>query len=289
MHYKTYKTILSPQNGMNLYRGCTHGCIYCDSRSKCYQMDHDFEDIEIKENSSEILETQLLKKRNKAMISTGSMCDPYIPLEKTLKVTRSSLEVIEKHGFGASFLTKSATVLRDLDILKRINEKSKAVIQMTLTTYDEELCKILEPFVSTTKERFEALKIFRDNQIPCVVWFDPLLPFINDTEENLRGILAYCIEAKVKGIIFFGIGLTLREGNREYFYEKLDTHFPGLKERYIKTYGDSYGIMSPNNEKLSKLFHDICEEHHILHQPNDVFAYIHEFKEKFQYEQLSLF
>lgn len=289
MHYKTYKTILSPQNGMNLYRGCTHGCIYCDSRSKCYQMDHDFEDIEIKENSSEILAAQLLKKRHKAMISTGSMCDPYIPLEKTLKVTRSSLEVIEKYGFGASVLTKSATVLRDLDILKRINEKSKAVIQMTLTTYDETLCKILEPYVSTTKERFEALKIFRDHDIPCVVWFDPLLPFINDTEENLRGILAYCIEAKVKGIIFFGIGLTLREGNREYFYEKLDNHFPGLKERYIKTYGDSYAIMSPSNEKLSKLFHQICEEHHILHQPNDVFAYIHEFKEKLTYEQLSLF
>ena len=289
MHYKTYKTILSPQNGMNLYRGCTHGCIYCDSRSKCYQMDHDFEEIEIKDNSSDILAAQLLKKRHKAMISTGSMCDPYIPLEKTLKVTRSSLEVIEKYGFGASVLTKSATVLRDLDILKRINEKSKAVIQMTLTTYDETLCKILEPYVSTTKERFEALKIFRDHDIPCVVWFDPLLPFINDTEENLRSILAYCIEAKVKGIIFFGIGLTLREGNREFFYEKLDTHFPGLKERYIRTYGESYAIMSPNNEKLSKLFHQMCEEHHILHQPNDVFAYIHEFKEKLPYEQLSLF
>ena len=289
MHYKSYKSILSPQNGMNLYRGCTHGCIYCDSRSKCYQMDHDFEDIEIKENSSEILTAQLLKKRHKGMISTGSMCDPYIPLEKTLKITRSSLEVIEKHGFGASVLTKSATILRDLDILKRINEKSRTVIQMTLTTYDEDLCKILEPYVSTTKERFEALKIFRDNLIPCVVWFDPLLPFINDTEENLRGILQYCIEAKVKGIIFFGIGLTLREGNREYFYEKLDAHFPGLKERYIKSYGNNYAIMSPNNEKLSKLFHDICEEHHILHHPDEVFAYIHEFKEKHTFEQLSLF
>lgn len=289
MHYKTYKSILSPQNGMNLYRGCTHGCIYCDSRSHCYQMDHDFEDIEIKENSSQILENQLLKKRHKGMISTGSMCDPYIPLEKSLKVTRSSLEVIEKHGFGASVLTKSATVLRDLDILKRINEKAKSVIQMTLTTYDENLCKLLEPYVSTTKERFEALKVFRDHGIPCVVWFDPLLPFINDTEENLRGILQYCIEAQVKGIIFFGIGLTLREGNREYFYEQLDLHFPGLKEKYIKTYGNNYVIMSPDNERLSKLFHTICEEHHILHEPREVFAYLYEFKEKMPYEQLSLF
>lgn len=289
LHYKTYKSILSPQNGMNLYCGCTHGCIYCDSRSKCYQMDHDFEDIEIKENACFILESQLIKKRNKAMISTGSMCDPYIPLEKTIKLTRSSLEVIEKHGFGVSVLTKSATVLNDLDILKRINEKARTVIQMTLTTYDESLCQILEPFVSTTKERFEALKVFRDHKIPCVVWFDPLLPYINDTEENLRGILNYCIEADVKGIIFFGIGLTLREGNREYFYQKLDEHFPGLRVKYEKTYGNNYVIMSPNNEKLSKLFHDICEKHHIIYEPNQVFAYLHEFHEKKEYEQLTLF
>lgn len=289
MHYKTYKTILSPQNGMNLYRGCTHGCIYCDSRSLCYQMDHDFEDIEIKENSDKILEAQLVKKRQKGMISTGSMCDPYIPLEKQLQVTRRSLEIIEKQGFGVTVLTKSATVLRDLDLLKRINTKARTVIQMTLTTYDEDLCKVIEPYVSTTKQRFEALKTFHESGIPCVVWFTPFLPYINDNEENLRGILKYCIEAKVKGIIFFGISLTLREGDREYYYQKLDEHFPGMKEKYIKTYGNQYAINSPNNDKLSKLFHEICEANQILHDPNQVFAYLHEFTEKKSYEQLSLF
>ena len=289
MHYKRYKSILSPHNGMNLYRGCTHGCIYCDSRSVCYQMDHAFEDIEIKEDSAIILEAQLMKKRQKGMISTGSMCDPYIPLEKQLRITRKSLEVIEKHGFGVTVLTKSATILSDLDILKRINEKARTVIQMTLTTADESLCKIIEPYVSTTLERVNALKTFRDNGINCVVWLDPFLPFINDTETNLRSLLSYCIETGVKGIIFFGMGLTLREGNRDYFYQKLDEHFPGLKTKYIETYGNRYEISSPDNERLSKLFHEICEEHQILHQPNQVFAYLHEFTVKKPYEQLSLF
>lgn len=289
MHYKQYKTILSPQNGMNLYRGCTHGCIYCDSRSVCYQMDHDFEDIEIKENSDKILEEQLKKKRHKGMISTGSMCDPYIPLEKQLRITRRSLEIIEKYGFGVTVLTKSATILNDLDILKRINAKSRTVIQMTLTTADEQLCKIVEPYVSTTRQRVEALSTFHQNKIPCVVWMTPFLPFINDTEENLMKLLNYCLEAHVKGIIFFGISLTLREGDREYFYQKLDEHFPGLKEKYIKTYGNKYEILSKENDLLSKLFHQFCETHHILHEPNQVFAYLREFEEKKPYEQLSLF
>lgn len=289
MHYKQYKTILSPQNGMNLYRGCTHGCIYCDSRSVCYQMDHDFEDIEIKENSDKILEEQLKKKRYKGMISTGSMCDPYIPLEKQLRITRRSLEIIEKYGFGVTVLTKSASILSDLDILKRINEKARAVIQMTLTTADEELCKIVEPYVSSTRQRVEALHTFHQNDIPTVVWMTPFLPFINDTEDNLMKLLNYCLEANVKGIIFFGISLTLREGDREYFYQKLDEHFPGVKEKYIKTYGNKYEILSKENERLSKIFHDFCEEHHILHFPNQVFSYLREFQEKKTYEQLSLF
>ena len=158
------------------------------------------------------------------------MCDPYMHCELELKLTRKCLELIDRYGFGVTLQTKSNRVLRDLDLLKSINEKSKAVVQMTLTTYDENLCRILEPNVCTTKERFETLKVMRDNGIPTVVWFSPLLPFINDTEENLRGILGYCFEAEVKGIICFGIGLTLREGDREYFYKKLDEHFPGLRE-----------------------------------------------------------
>jgi len=286
MHYADYKTILSPKNGMNIYRGCTHGCIYCDSRSKCYQMTHDFEDIEIKRNAPEILEEQLKRRRKKAMISTGAMTDPYIHLETKLEYTRKCLEVIEKHGFGITLLTKSDRVLRDLDLLKRIHAKTKCVVQMTLTTADEDLCKILEPHVSTTRERVEALKILRDAGIPTVVWLGPFLPFINDGINNLEVILKYCIEADVKGIICFGMGMTLREGNREYFYEKLDEHFPGMKERYIRKYGTKYEIGSPNYLHLTRLLKKTCTQYGILLHW-EVFAYMSEFESKVG--QMSLF
>ncbi|MDF2609173.1 MAG: Radical domain protein [Lachnospiraceae bacterium] len=289
MHYKEAKGILSAGNGMNLYRGCTHGCIYCDARSVCYNMTHDFEDIEVKINALSLLENSLKNKRKKCMIGTGAMSDPYIQMETKLEYTRKSLELIERYGFGISIQTKSNRILRDLDLLKKINDKTKCVVQITMTTYDEELCKILEPNVSTTKERFEVLKIMKENKIPTVVWLSPILPFINDTEENLRGILNYCIEAGVYGIINFGIGLTLREGNREYFYEKLEKHFPGLKEKYHQKYGYAYVINSGNHEKLMKIFYEECRKHNILCDNRKIFQYLSEFEEKDRVEQLSLF
>lgn len=287
MHYVTAKSILSASNGMNLYRGCTHGCIYCDSRSLCYHMNHAFEDIEVKENALELLEDSLKRKRKKCMIGTGAMTDPYIPVEKELQYVRKSLLLAEKYGFGFTLITKSAQVLRDLDILKRINEKTKCVVQMTLTTYDETLCRKLEPNVSTTRERFEALKILQQEGIPTVVWLCPILPFINDTEENLVGILNYCAEAKVYGIINFGMGMTLREGNREYFYRQLDRLFPGLKEKYIRCYGEQYVLPSHNEKKLMEIFNRTCDKHNIVHNSNQIFEYLRTYEEK--EEQLSLF
>lgn len=287
MHKVDAKGILSSGNGMNIYRGCQHNCIYCDSRSLCYGMEHDFEDIEVKQNAPFLLEKALKSKRKKCMIGTGAMTDPYIPLERELKLTRKCLEIIDRYGFGATVLTKSADVLRDLDLFKSINSKSKAVVQMTLTTYDESLCRIIEPNVSSTKERFESLKTFRDNGIPTVVWLDPFLPFINDIEENIKGLLDYCVKAKVKGIICFDIGLTLRSGNREYFYKQLDRHFPKLKEKYIRTYGNSYQITSKNSGKLMKIITDVCRKNGIMHNINEVFAYLHKFESK--EEQLTLF
>lgn len=289
MHYVTSKRILSASNGMNLYRGCTHGCIYCDSRSLCYHMNHAFEDIEVKQNALELLEDALKRKRKRCMIGTGAMTDPYIPLENNLQYVRKSLLLAEKYGFGFTVLTKSTRVLRDLDILKRINEKTKCVVQMTLTTYDEQLCRKLEPNVSTTQERYEALKILHQEGIPTVVWLCPILPFINDTEENLCGILDYCVEAKVYGIINFGMGLTLREGNREYFYKKLDCLFPGLKEKYIACYGNQYILPSPNEKRLLKIFSQTCDKYNIVHDNDKVFEYLHTYEEKGQCEQLSLF
>ena len=288
MHYVKVKGILSPSNGMNLYRGCSHGCIYCDSRSKCYQMNHDFEDIEVKENALELLEAALRRKRKRCMIGTGAMTDPYIHLEKNLGYTRKALLLIEKYGFGVALQTKSDLVLRDLDILRRINEKTKAVVQMTLTTADEKLCSIIEPNVSTANERFEALKALRDAGIPTVVWLCPVLPFINDTEENIRTILGMCVEAGVRGVLCFGMGLTLREGNREYFYRQLDIHFPRLKERYIRAYGNNYVVDSPRSTELMRLFHRICEENGILHSNDQIFEYLRKFEEKNAAEQLCL-
>ena len=288
MHFVKAKGILSPQNGMNLYRGCLHGCIYCDSRSKCYHMEHAFEDIEVKENAIELLEHALKHKRKKCMIGTGSMTDPYIPLELELENVRKALQLIYQYGFGFTAITKSNRILRDIDLLQKINEKTKCVVQMTLTTYDEDLCRKIEPNVSTTRERFQVLKQLRDAGIPTVVWLTPILPFINDTKENISGILDLCIEAKVYGIICFGMGLTLREGNREYFYDQLDRLFPGLKAKYIQMYGNQYIIGSPEYDRLMKLFHQKCFKNGILHNNEQIFQYLHTFEEKNAAEQLSL-
>lgn len=276
MHYVNSKTILSRNNGMNLYRGCTHGCIYCDSRSKIYGMGHKFEDIEVKQNSLELLKKEL-KKRPKSMIGTGAMTDPYIPLEKHLGHVRKSLELIYKYGFGFTCITKSDLILRDLELLKKINEKSRVVIQMTLTTADDELCSILEPNVCPTSRRVEVLKILKEAEIPTIVWLCPILPYINDTEDNINSIIDFCIESNVKGILCHEMGLTLREGNREYFYSKLDEHFEGLKEKYIRQYGDSYSIPSPNNRKLMDIFKKRTSEEGILNSFNEIFPYLHEF------------
>ena len=250
-------------------------------------MEHDFEDIEVKENAIELLEYALTHKRKKCMIGTGSMTDPYIPLELETGNVRKALNLIYEKGFGFTVITKSDRILRDIDLLQKINEKTKCVVQMTMTTYNEDLCKKIEPNVSTTRERFEALKKLRDAGIPTVVWLTPVLPFINDTEENISGIIDMCIEAKVYGIICFGMGLTLREGNREYFYEQLDRSFPHLKEKYIRIYGNQYMIDSPDSKFLMHLFHQKCEENGIVHNNDQIFNYLNEFEEKDAGKQLS--
>lgn len=291
MHFVKAKGILSGNNGMNLYRGCSHGCIYCDSRSLCYHVtdEHDFEDIEVKENALELLEETLQRKRKKCMIGTGAMTDPYIPLEYKIRQTRGALELIEKYGFGVCLQTKSDRVLRDIDLLQKINAKTKAVVQMTLTTFDEKLCKIVEPKVCGTRKRFEALKKLNEAGIPTVVWLSPILPFINDTKENVAGIIDMCHEAGVYGIICFGMGLTLRMGNREYFYRKLDEHFPGLKETYISAYGLSYELESPNGRELMRFFHRQCEKYGIVHNNDKIFEYLYKFENKEEGKQLTLF
>ena len=290
MHFVDAKGILTGNGGyvgMNIYRGCSHGCIYCDSRSRCYQFTHAFEDIEVKRNAPELLERALRSKRQKCMIGTGSMSDPYMHCEEQLGLTRKCLEIILRHGFGAAIQTKSDRILRDIDLLDEINRSSKCVVQMTLTTYDEALCKIVEPNVCATQRRIEVLETMREKGIPTIVWLSPILPFLNDTEENIRAILQACVRAGVKGVICFGMGLTLREGDREYYYAALDRHFPGLARRYAECYGSAYEVPSPNADKLMAVFQTICRENGLLYRPEDCFAFLNEFPRK--YEQTSLF
>ena len=290
MHFVDAKGILTGNGGrcgMNIYRGCTHGCIYCDSRSKCYQFDHPFEDIEVKQNAPELLKKALRSKRKRCMIGTGAMSDPYMHCEEELKLTRKCLEIIRDNEFGLVIQTKSDLILRDLDLLDEINRTAKCVVQMTLTTYDDDLCAILEPNVCNTKRRIEVLENMQERGIPTVVWLTPVLPFINDTEENITAIMNECIRTGVKGVMDFGMGLTLREGDREYYYAALDKYFPGMKERYIKRYGNAYELPSPNAKELSRLFKSICKDNGIMSTPDECFMYMQELPDK--YSQMSIF
>ncbi len=290
MHFVDAKGILTGSGGrfgMNVYRGCTHGCIYCDSRSKCYQFTHPFEDIEVKQNAPELLDATLRSKRKRCMIGTGAMSDPYMHCEEKLQLTRRCLEVILKHGFGVAIQTKSDRILRDIDLLDEINRTAKCVVQMTLTTYDDDLCAILEPNVCNTKRRIEVLGKMQERGIPTVVWMTPILPFINDTPENVSAILEECARVGVRGVIDFGMGLTLREGDREYYYAALDRHFPGMKERYVRRYGNAYELPSPRAAELSTVLQRICRRNGIMSNPDECFAFMQEFPEK--EKQISLF
>ena len=290
MHFVEAKGILTGGGGycgMNIYRGCTHGCIYCDSRSACYRFTHAFEDVEVKRNAPELLDRALRSKRKKCMIGTGSMSDPYMHCEESLGLTRRCLEVILKHGFGAAIQTKSDRILRDIDLLEEINRSAKCVVQITLTTFDSALCRVLEPNVCDTARRIEVLERMRERGIPTVVWLTPILPFINDTEENVAAILKACAGAGVKGVIDFGMGLTLREGDREYYYAALDRHFPGLKARYVQRYGNAYELPSPNAKALLKVFREICGDSDMLSTPEECFRFLHELPEKNR--QMSMF
>ncbi len=290
MHFVDAKGILTGSGGhygMNIYRGCSHGCIYCDSRSRCYQFTHPFEDIEVKQNAPELLEKALRSKRHKCMIGTGSMSDPYMHIEEELRLTRRCLEIVLRHGFGLAIQTKSDRILRDIDLLDEINRSAKCVVQMTLTTYDDDLCRILEPNVCNTKRRLEVLEEMRKRGIPTVVWITPILPFLNDTVENITSIMQECVRVGVKGVIDFGMGLTLREGNREYYYAALDKHFPGMKDQYIRRYGNAYELPSPRARELTEIFRRICRENNMLSSPEACFQFMNDLPEK--YPQMSLF
>ncbi len=270
---------------MNLYRGCSHRCIYCDSRSNCYHIDN-FDIVRGKENALYILERELSKKQEKGVIGIGSMSDTYNPLEKQYEQTRGALKLISKYDFGVSIDTKSDLILRDIDLLKEINSKNNVIVKITITTPNDELSKIIEPNVCVSSKRLQAIKMLIDNGIFTGIMLNPVLPFITDKEEDIKKLVKIASEYGVKFIHTY-MGMTLRENQRDYYFNELDKRFIGLREKYISYYGNRYNCMVPNYKKLYKVFTDECDKYGILYNMNDIIkAYKKEISNN---KQMSLF
>lgn len=295
MEFVKAKTILTKaKNGnewygvdynMNLYRGCSHGCIYCDSRSDCYHIEN-FDIVKGKENMLHILENELSKKRLKGIVGIGAMSDTYNPMEIKYKQTRGALQLISKYSFGVSIDTKSNLILRDIDLLKEINSKNNVIIKFTITTPDDKLSKIIEPNVCVSSKRLEAIKTLNDNGIFAGIMMNPVLPFITDKEEDIKKLVRIASRNGAKFIHTY-MGMTLRENQRAYYFDKLDEHFPGLKDKYIKNYGDKYNCLVPNYRQLYKVFTDECNKYGILYKMDEIIkAYK---KESENNEQITLF
>ena len=267
MEYAQAKQLLTPVHvgmddffyanwNMNLYRGCCHGCIYCDSRSLCYHLDR-FDTVRPKENALALLESELRAKRKPGIITMGAMSDPYNPLEEELRLTRGALELIRRYGFGAVYTTKSALCARDADLLADVARRAPVRVQLTVTCADDSLCQRIEPDVSPSSERFAALHRLADAGIYAGVWLNPVLPFITDTEENILGVVRKAAEAGAKFVVCF-FGMTLRSGNREYYFQALEREFPGVRAKYLATFGNAYECGSPDAAHLYEVFKQEC-------------------------------
>lgn len=269
---------------MNIYKGCCHGCIYCDSRSECYNIEN-FDEVRVKENALTLIERELKSKRKTGVIGTGAMSDPYNPFERKLKLTRGALKLVNRYGFGISIATKSNLVLRDMDILKKISLHSPVLIKLTITTSDDALCRKIEPNVTVSSDRFKAIKKLSDNGIFTGILMMPVLPFIEDTEENIERIVKLAHENGAK-FIYPALGMTLRGNQRDWYYKKLDELFPSVKQKYIKYYRNSYECHSLKSKELWNLFKNECNRFGILYKMNDI---IKAYKGGYEHRQLSLF
>lgn len=294
MNFIPAKTILSgyAENNMwfgcnynmNIYKGCCHGCIYCDSRSECYGVEN-FDEVRAKENALVLIERELKSKRKKGVIGTGAMSDPYNPLEKEHRLTRGALELINRHGFGVAIATKSDLILRDIDILQEISKHSPVLVKITITTADDELCGKIEPHVTPSSQRFEAIRRLSEAGINTCILLMPVLPFIEDTEENIRKIIELA-HKNGASFIYPAFGVTLRQNQRDWFFAKLDALFPSVKEKYIEHFGSAYECRSQKNKELWNLFQTECKNAGIKYRMNDI---ISAYKEGYDDGQLSLF
>ena len=270
---------------MNLYRGCMHGCIYCDSRSNCYHIEN-FDIVRGKENALSILEQELSKKKEKGVIGIGAMSDTYNPNELKYEETRKALKLILKYGFGVSIDTKSDLIMRDIDLLKEINAKNNVIIKFTITTPYDKQSKMIEPHVCVSSKRLAAIKTLSQNGIFVGILMNPVLPFITDKEEDIKELVRIAYENGAKFIHTY-MGVTLRENQREYYFDKLDEYYPDLKEKYIKYYGNRYNCTVPNFKRLYKIFTEECDKYGILYNMKDIIAaYKKEIKKS---EQITLF
>lgn len=294
MKFVPAKTILTKvKNGaywygvdynMNLYRGCSHGCIYCDSRSNCYHID-DFDVVRGKENALFILERELIKNM-RGVIGIGAMSDTYNPKELKYEQTRGALKLISKYGFGVSIDTKSDLILRDLDLLKEIHSKNNVIIKFTITTPRDDLSQIIEPGAPVSSKRFYAIKTLAENGLFVGIMLNPVLPFITDKEEDIKRLVELAYQCGAKFIHTY-MSMTLRENQRDYYFEKLDDHFIGLHEKYICYYGKRYDCVVPNCKRLYKVFAEECEKYGILYRMDDIIkAYKKECETS---EQITLF
>lgn len=255
---------------MNLYRGCSFGCIYCDSRSDAYHIQN-FDEIHSKENALEILEEELASKQFKGVVSFGTLSDPYNSKEEKYKITRGALELIKKYGFGVSIDTKSDLILRDIDLLKEIQKQNNVIIKISITTADDKLAKFLEPNVISPTKRFEVLKELRKNDIYAGVLMTPVLPFITDNEDNIREMVNKSVSNNAK-FIYTKMGMTLRKKVREYYYEHIDKLYAGLSKDYQSVYEKDLVANPLRYKDLLELFVNLCNEAHILCDMGEIIA-----------------
>lgn len=282
--YATNSNWFGTNYNMNIYKGCCHGCIYCDSRSECYRIDN-FDKVKAKANALEIIRNDLRRKVKTGVVATGSMSDPYNPFEKELLLTRHALELINAFEFGAAIATKSNLITRDIDILSEIKEHSPVLCKITITCADDELSKIIEPNVCVSSKRFEVIRKLSNAGIFTGILLMPVLPFITDTEENIRGIVRKAHESGAR-FIYSALGMTLRTNQRDYYYQQLDKHFPNLKEKYIKMFENSYSCGSPRARELSIIFRNECNKYGIIYKMSDI---IKAYKLGYDDTQLSFF
>lgn len=269
---------------MNIYKGCCHGCIYCDSRSRCYQIEN-FDTVRAKKDSTEIINRELKGKIKKGVVGTGAMSDPYNPYEKKYELTREALKLIDKYGYGIAIDTKSNLITRDIDILKSIKVHSPIITKITITTCDDRLSRIVEPNVSSSSERFDSIRKLSESGIYTGILMGPILPFIEDSEDNIRGIIDLAYDSGAK-FINLHPGVTLRDNQREWYYDKLDESFPNLKYKYIQSYGYKYNCISPKYKNLLQIFKEECDKKNIIYKMEDI---IEDYKNKYRTTQISLF